>query len=68
MTPSRLRKGSSRSLPAKARVLGLLGWNSYGTEGAQRVANARLSGSTKTACSGRNRCHRLPPVAVWIAW
>jgi hypothetical protein len=23
--------------------LGLLGWNSYGTEGAQSVANVRLS-------------------------
>jgi hypothetical protein len=47
MTPSQLRKGSSafhllRSSPAKGRVLGRLGWNSYGTEGAQRVANVRL--------------------------
>jgi hypothetical protein len=29
--------------------LGLLGWNSYGTEGAQPVANVRLSEAPKTA-------------------
>jgi len=28
---------------AKAAVFGLLGWNSYGTEGAQRVAKVRLA-------------------------
>jgi hypothetical protein len=33
----------------KLRVLGRLGWNSYGTEGAQPVANVRRSGSAKTA-------------------
>jgi hypothetical protein len=32
-----------------ARVLGLLGWNSHGTERAQRVANVRLPSSAKTA-------------------
>src|SRR5205823_402335 len=72
MTPSQLRKGSSTSIcgccPPKRAFLGLLGWSSYGTEGTQRVANVRLSGSAKRLDLGRNRCHRLPPVAVWIAW
>jgi hypothetical protein len=32
-----------RSLPEPKRAfLGVLGWNSYGTEGAQPVANVRL--------------------------
>ena len=30
-------------LEPKRAFLGLLGWNSYGTEGAQPVANVRLS-------------------------
>ena len=39
----------SRSLPAKARVLGLLGWNSYGTEGAQPVAKVGIAKLRKMA-------------------
>jgi hypothetical protein len=54
MTPSQLQKGSStlelRSLPKPKRAfLGLLGWNSYGTEGAQPVANVRLVERRKMA-------------------
>jgi len=33
------------------------GWQTFGS----LVARKRLD-------LGRNRCHRLPPVAVWIAW
>ena len=53
LTPSQLRKGRRRhlrSLPEPKRAfLGLLGWNSYGTEGAQGVANVRRCASAKTA-------------------
>jgi hypothetical protein len=49
-----IRKGSStlhlRSLPEPKRAfLGLLGWNSYGTEGTQRVAKVRLAEGRKMA-------------------
>jgi hypothetical protein len=52
----------------KPRVLGRLGWNSYGTDGAQRVAKVRIARSPKMAWISGNRCHGLPPAAVWIAW
>ena len=39
-----------RSLPEPKRAfLGLLGWNSYGTEGAQPVANVRHAERRKMA-------------------
>jgi hypothetical protein len=44
---SAARQGCSSSF--KLRVLGRLGWNSYGTEGTQPPANVRLSGRAKMA-------------------
>jgi hypothetical protein len=52
----------------KRPVLGRLGWNSYGTEGAQPVAKVRVAARRKMADRVLNRCDRLPPFAVWIAW
>jgi hypothetical protein len=37
------------SSSVKLRVLGRLGWNSYGTEGTQRVAKVRTARSPKIA-------------------
>jgi hypothetical protein len=51
--PLSIRKGSNFRLQLlatfKRPVLGRLGWNSYGTERAQRVANVRLSERPKLA-------------------
>jgi len=47
---------------------GRLAWNSYGTEGAQRVANVWVARGPKWLELTRHCCCRLPLAAVWIAW
>src|SRR5437879_2865759 len=47
--------------------LGLLAWNSCGTEAAQPVANVREPNARKRLELATNRCDQLRPVAVWIA-
>ena len=70
--PLRTRKGSAAhpgySSSVKLRVLGRLGWNSYGIEGTQRVSRVRTARSPKSPELAANRCRRLPPAAVWIPW
>jgi len=53
---------------AKAAVFGLLGWNSYGTEGRNGWQRFGSPNAGKWLELTPNRCHRLPPAAVWITW
>ncbi len=63
--PFSRRKGSTSAFSCwstfKRPVLGLLGWNSYGTEGAQPVANVRAAQGAK---EGLISDKPLPPAAT----
>src|SRR5512133_1237429 len=67
--PTRKRRQPSTVVGGKRKRASLpaLRWNSYGTEGAQPLANVRGAESAKQLESARDRCRPLPPLAVWIA-
>jgi len=58
---ARSRRAPRGTPEPKRAFLGLLGWNSYGTEGAQRVAKVRRREGSRTGCTSAKP---LPPAAT----